>query len=108
MVLVKNIPLVLRKKNIEKKMQEVCATNDVVFLAIFGSFVRGEAKKSSDLDVAIEFDQRKSKNLLDLVHLEYEFEKIFKRKIDLGVYSSINPHIIKDVKKQRRVIYEKR
>jgi predicted nucleotidyltransferase len=70
--------------------------------------VRNEQKKNSDVDIAIEFDESSKKNLLDLVHLEYELRKIFKRKVDLGIFSSINPHILEDVKKQMKIIYEKR
>jgi len=79
-----------------------------VFLAIFGSFVRGEQKGKSDVDIAIEFDKNKPKSLLDLVHVENELSKILKRKVDLGILSSINPYIIDEAKKEMRVIYEKR
>jgi len=41
---------VLRKKGLEEKLSEICAKNDVVFLAVFGSFVRGEQNKKSDVD----------------------------------------------------------
>jgi len=58
--------------------------------------------------MAMEFDKNKPKSLLDLVHVENELSKAFKRKVDLGIYSSINPHIIDEVKKEMRVIYEKR
>jgi hypothetical protein len=77
-------------------------------MAVFGSFIRREQKKGSDIDVAIEFDKNSRKNLLDLVHLERDLGKIFKRKVDLGVFSSISPYIIDDVKKEMKVIYEKR
>jgi predicted nucleotidyltransferase len=31
-------------------------------------------------------------------------EKIFKRKVDLGIFSSISPYIIEDVKNEMKVI----
>ena len=108
MIEVKKSPLSLRKEHIEDKLAKICEENDVVFLAIFGSFIRGEQKKKSDIDVAIEFDKNKRKSLLDLVHLEYELKKMFQRKVDLGIFSSISPYIIEDVKKEMRVIYEKK
>jgi len=104
---VKNLPPPLRKKRIEEKLAKICEENDVIFLAIFGSFIRGEQGKKSDIDIAIEFDKGKGKTLLDLVHLECELTKIFKRKVDLGIFSSISPYIIEDVKKEMQVIYEK-
>jgi len=108
MIEIKSLPPQLRKKGLEEKLVKICEENDIVFLAIFGSFVRGEQKGKSDVDMAIEFDKNKPKSLLDLVHVENELSKTFKRKVDLGIFSSINPHIIDEVKKEMRIIYEKR
>jgi len=108
MIEIKSLPPQLRKKGLEEKLVKTCEENDIVFLAIFGSFVRGEQKGKSDIDIAIEFDKNKPKSLLDLVHVENELSKVFKRKVDLGIFSSINPYIIDEVKKEMRIIYEKR
>ena len=108
MIEVKELPTQLKKKRLGKILGEICEKNDIVFMGIFGSFVRGEQKGESDIDIAIEFDENKGKTLLDLVHIENELTRIFKRKVDLGILSSISPYIIDDVKKEMRVIYEKR
>ncbi len=108
MININNLPRILRRDGIEKKLSKMCEENDVVFMAIFGSFIRKEQKKGSDIDVAIEFDKDSKKDLLDLVHLERDLGKIFRRKVDLGIFSSISPYIIDDVKKEMKVIYEKR
>ncbi len=108
MLEIKNLPPQLRKKGLDEKLVKTCEENDIVFLAIFGSFVRGEQKSKSDVDMAIEFDKNKPKSLLDLIHVENELSEILKRKVDLGVFSSINPYIIEKVKKEMWVIDEKR
>ena len=59
------------------------------------------------MDIAIEFDKNSRKTLLDLVRVEEELTKIFGRKVDLGIFSSINPYIIDDVKKEMKVIYDR-
>jgi len=51
--------------------------------------------------------KRTKKPLLDLLRLEIELSEVFKRKVDLGVFSSLNPYIADDVKKEMLVIYEK-
>jgi predicted nucleotidyltransferase len=102
-----NLPRSLREKGLEEKLAEICRKNDIVFMAMFGSFVRGEQNTRSDVDVAIEFDKSKGKSLLDLISVEDELRRIFKRKVDLGIFSSLNPYIMEDVKKEMRVIYEK-
>jgi len=108
MIKIKNIPPALRRKGLKENLLKICEENDIVFMVIFGSFVRGEGKKKSDIDIAIEFDKNNGKSLLDLVHIEYELRKIFKRKVDLGIFSTISPYIMQEVKKQMQVIYEKR
>ncbi len=102
-----NLPKPLQRSGLDKKLAEIYINNDVVFLAVFGSFARGEQHKRSDIDIAIEFDPTKDKTLLDLIHLEGELSKVFKRKVDLGIFSSLHPYIIEDVKKEMCVIYER-
>ena len=102
------LPQVLQKRGLKEKLAEVCKRNDIVFMAVFGSFVRGEQDKKSDIDIAIEFDKNKEKTLLDLVHVENELKKLFKRKVDLGIFSSLSPYVIEDVRKEMRVVYQKR
>jgi predicted nucleotidyltransferase len=105
---IQNLPEELRRKDLEKKLAEICRKNGITFMAIFGSFARGEQNRKSDIDIAIEFEQNSEKSLLDLVRIENELRKVFKRKVDLGIFSSLNPYIIEDVKKEMRIIYEKR
>jgi len=105
---VRNLPRELRKRGLMQKLVEICQKNDIVFLAVFGSFVRKEQREESDIDVAIEFDEKSGKSLFDLVRIEDELTRIFGRKVDLGVFSSLSPYIMEDVKKEMQVIYEKR
>jgi len=105
---IQNLPKELRRKGIEEKLAEICRKNDIIFMAVFGSFARGEQNRRSDIDIAIEFDRNSEKSLLDLVRIENELKKIFRRKVDLVVLRSLSPYIIEDVKKEMRVIYEKR
>ncbi len=105
---VEKLPKALRTSGVEEKLADICRKNNVVFLVVFGSFVRGEQNRKSDVDIAVEFDRSKAKTLLDLIRLEDELSKVFKRKVDLGVFSSLNPYVAEDVKREMRVIYEKR
>ena len=108
MIKIETLPPKLMKKGLKEKILKICERNDISFMAIFGSFIRGEENKRSDIDIAIEFTDKSRKNLLDLIHIENELKKILGRKVDLGIFSAINPHIIEDIKKQMLVIYEKR
>ena len=105
---IQNLPKELRRRGLEEKLAEICKKNDIVFMAIFGSFVRGEQNRKSDIDIAIEFERNSEKSLLDLVRIENELRRVFKRKVDLGIFSSLNPYVLEDVKKEMQIIYEKR
>jgi len=108
MVNIENLPPGLMKKGLREKLSKICEGNDIGLMAIFGSFVRGEETRRSDIDIAIEFTDKRRKDLFDLIHIEDELRKILGRKVDLGIFSAINPYIIEDVKKEMIVIYEKR
>ena len=69
-----NIPTTLRKKGLEAKLLKVCRDNDVVFMGIFGSYVRGEQKRGSDVDIAIRYRKGSRKSLFDLVELQIAFK----------------------------------
>ncbi len=102
------LPKQLQKKGIDGRLAKICIRNNIVFLAIFGSYVRRQQSKKSDLDIVIEFDKSKPKSLLDLIRVENELTKVFDRKVDLGILSSLSPYPVEDVTREMRVIYEKR
>ncbi len=76
-------------KKLKKIIVPILKRYDVSRAGIFGSFAIGEAKKTSDIDILIEFKGRKS--LLDLAGLEIELEKTLKRRVDTITYNSIHP-----------------
>jgi len=107
MIKIENIPKQFNKKTIQEKLKNICEKNDVICMAFFGSFVRGEQKKKSDVDILIKFDESKEKSLLDLIHMENEIKKIFRRKVDLLTFESISPHLRKEILHSMKIIYEK-
>jgi predicted nucleotidyltransferase len=105
---IQNLPQELRREGLEEELAEICRKNDIVFMAIFGSFVRGEQNRRSDIDIVIEFERNSEKSLLDLVRIENGLKKVFRRRVDLGILSSLSPYIIEEVEREMRVICEKR
>ncbi|KKF99460.1 MULTISPECIES: nucleotidyltransferase family protein [Methanosarcina] len=71
-------------------------------IGIFGSFVRGEEKAGSDIDVLVEFDETKTTfdNYMDL---KFYLEDLFKREVDLVIESSIKPRLKDNI--MREVVY---
>ncbi|OHB79941.1 MAG: hypothetical protein A2Z25_07655 [Planctomycetes bacterium RBG_16_55_9] len=108
MVKIENLPPKLKKRGLREKLLKICESNDISLMAIFGSFVRRQDNRRSDIDIAIEFTKRRHKNLFDLIHIEDELRKMFGRKVDLGIFSALNPSIVEDVKKEMLIVYEER
>jgi len=72
-------------------------------ISLFGSYVSGEAGPESDLDILVEFSDRKS--LLELVRLERELSEQLGMKVDLLTERSISPHLIDRSTEEMEVIY---
>lgn len=87
-----------------RKIVSILKSHGVKRIAIFGSYVRGDFKKDSDIDVIVEFSERKS--LLDIVGIEQEVSKAVGIKVDLLTEKSISPYLIDRIKKEMMVIHE--
>ena len=69
-------------------------------IGLFGSFLRGEQRNSSDIDLLVEFEPQK-KTFDNFMELSFFLEDILKSRIDLVTKESlspyIGPHILKEV-----------
>lgn len=77
--------------------------------SLFGSVVRGEEKKTSDIDFLIEMP----KNVTGLdyfglkMDIQEDLEKTLKRKVDLVEYDLVKPSLKKYILPEQLVIYSK-
>jgi len=78
-------------QEIKKKILPVLKEHKVTKAGIFGSYARGEEKKTSDIDILIEIDD--SVSLYGLIELKIILEKRLKKKVDLVEYSLIRKEL---------------
>jgi predicted nucleotidyltransferase len=76
---------------IKRKILSILKRYKVKRAEIFGSMVRGEENKESDIDILVEIVGRMS--LLDFAGLKLELEEALGQRVDLGEYSTIKPMI---------------
>lgn len=69
-------------------------------IGIFGSYLRGEAKEESDLDILVEFESDARISLLDFVELENFLSDLLEVKVDLVEKSALKPRIGKHILKE--------
>lgn len=70
-------------------------------IGVFGSFVRGDQKKTSDIDILISFKQ--TPGFFDFLKLEERLGQLLKKRVDLVMKGSLKPLIGKHI--MREVIY---
>jgi len=63
----------------------------VTSLGLFGSYVRGEARPDSDLDILVRFDR--TPGLLRLIELENYLSDLLGVRVDLVMAETLKPHI---------------
>ena len=76
---------------LEAEKPELAKRYGVQSLGVFGSFVRGEEKPDSDLDVLVEFVAPPS--LFEYVRLQNEISDLLGVSVDLVMKSALKPMI---------------
>jgi hypothetical protein len=92
-------------EKIKKKLEELKPSLEEKFkvksIGIFGSYVRGEEKKESDLDILVEFEESADLSLLDFIRLENHLSEELGVKVDLVEKGTlklrIGKHILEEV-----------
>jgi hypothetical protein len=93
-------------KTERQKIINLCRKNDIYMVGLFGSTARGEATKSSDVDLLVRLS--KPKSLLSLVKLERNLSEALGRKVDLVTEAAISPYLKDRVFEELEVIYNDR
>lgn len=85
------------KTTLSAHKQELSEKYAVREIGIFGSYVRGEQKKKSDVDVLVEFEESADLSLLDFIGLENYLSDVLGVKVDLVEKHALKPRIGKHV-----------
>ena len=77
--------------------EELKQNYQVKEIGIFGSYVRGEQKKKSDVDILVDFEESSELSLLDFIGLENYLTDMLGVKVDLVEKRTLKPRIGKHV-----------
>jgi len=91
------------KAILKEHKKDVVLKYRVIKIGIFGSFVRGEQRRQSDVDILVEFNQRNIPGLLKFIEMERYLEKVLRKKVDLVRKGGIRPELRKVILKE--VVY---
>lgn len=95
----------MESKNIHI-IQNYFKNKPVLKAYLFGSFVRNEANKNSDIDILVDLDYSQ-KIGLEFISMKLDLEDLLHRKIDLVSSLGISPYIKPIIDAEKRLIYER-
>lgn len=73
-------------------------------ISLFGSFLRGDEKKDSDIDLLISL--KSGISYFDLFDIQQGLEKKLGRKVDLATPGGLNKYVKNDVLSEAKKVYD--
>jgi predicted nucleotidyltransferase len=84
-------------KSILKAEKKELASLGIKDIGIFGSYIRGDAEETSDIDILVDVSPDSSLTLFSLINIEMKLSEKFNRKVDLVIKSDLKPNMGKRI-----------
>lgn len=81
------------KEILEAQKDNLAAEYGVTIVGVFGSYVRGEERRDSDVDILIELERPPRISLIGLVELEHYLSDVLGVKVDLAIKKNLRKRI---------------
>ncbi len=92
--------------HIVREVRTYCKEHGVKNLFLFGSYARGDATQSSDIDLLVEFQTDRQISYLDMLIIKSDLERILGSEVDLvEIASLVNPIRRKSILSERIPLY---
>lgn len=69
-------------------------------ISVFGSVARDEASADSDVDILVDYDEKKIPGLFGFIGLKHHLESLLGRSVDLATPDSLHPALRDDILKE--------
>jgi len=90
----------------KKKIASYCRQNHIRRMALFGSALRPDFRKQSDVDILVEFEPGHTPGL-NFFRIELELSEMFRRKVDLNTKDFLSPDFRNLVVSEAETVYAK-
>jgi hypothetical protein len=104
--------MLITKVNTKKDIQDSITESHAVLnalgvksIGLFGSFLRNEAQKDSDVDLLVDFHSGK-KSFDNFMELAFYLEDLFGRKVEIITPQSLSKHIGPHILKEVEIVYQ--
>ena len=89
-----------------KRIAEFCQRWSINEFSLFGSVLRGDFRPDSDVDVLVSIDPKAHIGLFEIIDMQLELEKMFKRPVDLVEKEGLrNPYRRREILQTAQVVY---
>ena len=98
-------------KNIEiprEQLADFCQQHQIRWLALFGSVLRADFGRDSDIDVLVEFEPEARIGLMAYIGAMQALSDLLQHPVDLVLRDGLKPQIKDEVLASAQVIYEAR
>jgi uncharacterized protein len=89
-----------------KKLIEIAKRHKITYLALFGSFSRGDASPDSDIDLIARFLNQHELGFLQLMSIQQEMEDAVGRTVQLLTEEEIHHYIKERIDRERIVLLD--
>lgn len=89
----------------DEALAELCRRHGIRRLSLFGSALRGEDARDSDLDLLVEFEPDVRIGYLGLAGVERELTALFGRSVDLRTPGELGPHLRERILREAETQY---
>ena len=90
----------------QEEIKQFCQRHSIHKLSLFGSVLRDDFTRESDVDVLVEFEKGKTPGLA-IITMEDELSNMINRKVDLRTPGDLSRYFREQVLAEAMVIYEK-
>jgi predicted nucleotidyltransferase len=98
----------MKKSDIDlsnKTIKDFCRRHNIRKLSVFGSFLRDDFNKESDIDILVEFFPDHIPGLIRLAGMENELSSVLGRKVDIRTAEDLSRYFRNDVLESAEVKY---
>jgi predicted nucleotidyltransferase len=88
-----------------EQIEQFCRSNQVAYLAVFGSASRGSLRPDSDIDLLVAFAPGARVGFLALARMQRELSALFHRPIDLVPRDGLKPTIRESILADAQTLY---
>lgn len=92
-------------KTPKDRIKRFCIKYHIKKLSFFGSILRTDFRKESDVDVLVEFEKGKNPGFLGLARIERELSIALERKVDLRTPQELSHYFRDEVMSSAEVQY---